>query len=85
VAHEVAHGLSDRVSDRPDCGQAACGFEHLVPDMAALGAVTVEELFIAAAANYQRELLGKVECVLHAGVNAPAAGRAVDVCGISHE
>src|SRR6516165_9231621 len=85
MADEVAHDLSNRVSDRPDCGQAACRFEHLVADMAALWAVAVEQRFAARAVNHQRELPGQVECVLHAGVHALAAGRAVDVRSIAGE
>jgi hypothetical protein len=35
--------------------------------------------------NHQRQLPGEIEGVLHAGVHALAAGRAVDMGGISSE
>src|SRR4029077_1919578 len=85
MTYPVPHGLSDRVSHRPDWGQAACGFEHLVTAMAALGTVAVKQAFAARAANHQRELPCEVKCVLHTSVHALPTGRAVDVRSIAGE
>ena len=54
-----------------------------VADRAALGRVGVEQGALGRSLDDVRQLPGQVEGVLHAGVHALAAGRAVDVGGVA--
>ena len=81
----VRSSLQDRVAHDRDLGHDGRVAQHLVADRAALRRVAVEQRGRAPALAHQRELPGEVERVLHAGVHALAAGRAVHVRGVAGE
>ena len=63
MANDVADGLRHGIVHRPDPGQSSGGLKDFIPHATALGAVTVEQVFAADAANHQCELPREVEGV----------------------
>ena len=87
--HEMADGvpdrLSNRVSQRSHLGQALRVCEHMISHFAAFGAVAVKQRLPAEPVRCDRELPGQIEGVLHAGVHALAARRAVHMGCVAAE
>ena len=67
-------------------GKYSRGFQDLIADRAAFRTVTIQERIRGAgAARDQREFPGEIAGVLNAGVHALAAGRTVNVRGITSQ
>jgi len=78
---EVAHRLRHRIAHDGDVREPGRIAQHDIADRAALARVAREQVGLGDAMNHQRQLPGEIEGVLHAGVHALAAGRAVDMGG----
>jgi hypothetical protein len=76
---KVANALQGRILHRADESQSLRCLQNFIADCAALRAVGIEEVFVTGSADYQRQLPGQIECILHSGVHTLPAGGTMHV------